>query len=89
MKTAATAIETTSACTVRVRVSGGNTGTLARFNDRVIVLRATARTAFTTAPQGDLGAIGRFGLKPGDTFTLSFDSRPYPDGSYPLSGMSR
>jgi hypothetical protein len=34
-------------------------------------------------------AIGRFALKPQDTFTLSFDSRAFPDGSYPLNSMNR
>ena len=87
-KTAATVVEVTSPCTVRVRISGGNGGNLARFNDKVIVLRVTAATTFRTAPQGDLAAIGRFGLKAGDVFTLSFDSRPFPDGSFPLNGMN-
>jgi hypothetical protein len=36
-----------------------------------------------------LAAIGAFGLKAGDTFTLSFDSRAFPDGSYPLNFMNR
>jgi hypothetical protein len=87
-KTSATVIEVTSPCTVRVRISGGNGGTLATFNDRVIVLRATTRTTYRTAADGDVAAIGRFGLKSGDGFTLSFDSRPFPDGSYPLNFMN-
>ena len=87
LKTAATVVQVTSQCTVRVRISGG-INALAPFTDRVIVLRAMERTTFKTANQGDLGAIGRFGLKPGDTFTLSFDSRPLPDGSYPLNFMN-
>ena len=86
LKTSAT-IEVTSACTLRVRIAGGM-GTLAPFNDRVIVLRATTRTTYETAPQGDLSAIGRFGLKSGDSFTLSFDSRQFPDGSFPLNYMN-
>ena len=48
----------------------------------------TTRTTYKTAPEGDLGAIGRFGLKSGDSFTLSFDSRPFPDGSFPLNYMN-
>jgi hypothetical protein len=73
---------------VRVRIAGGNTGNVASFNDRVITLRGTEVTTYKTAGQGDLGAIGRFGLKAGDVFTLSFDSRPFPDGSYPLEFMN-
>jgi hypothetical protein len=85
LKTSATVVEVTSACTLRVRIAGGNGGSVAPFNDKVIVLRVTERTTFKTASQGDLAAVGRFGLKTGDVFTLSFDSRPFPDGSYPLN----
>jgi hypothetical protein len=88
LKTAAAVIEVISPCTLRVRISGGGVKALAPFNDKVIVLRAMQRTTFKSAPAGDLGAIGRFGLKPGDVFTLSFDSRPFPDGSYPLNFMN-
>src|SRR5207302_3220816 len=88
LKTSATVVEVTSACTLRVRIAGGNGGSVAPFNDRVIILRATTRTTFKTAPEGDLGAIGRFGLKSGDSFTLSFDSRAFPDGSFPLNYMN-
>ena len=87
LKTSATVVEVTSPCTVRVRIAGG-INALAPFNDKVIVLRAMERTTFRTAGQGDLDAIGRFGLKAGDVFTLSFDSRPFPDGSYPLNFMN-
>jgi hypothetical protein len=73
---------------VRVRISGG-INQLAPFTDKLIVLRATSQTMFASAPQGDLTAIGRFGLKPDDAFTLSFDSRPFADGSYPLNYMNR
>ncbi len=88
LKTSATVVEVTSPCSVRVRIASGNSGTVAPFNDRVITLRATTRTTYRTATQGDLAAIGRFGLKAGDVFTLSFDSRPFPDGSYPLNFMN-
>jgi len=88
LKTSATVIEVTSPCTVRVRIFGG-IGTLSAFTDRTIVLRATSATTFTSATQGDLGAIMAFRLKPNDTFTLSFDSRAFPDGSYPLNFMNR
>lgn len=87
LKTSAAVVEVTSPCTVRVRIAGG-AGTLATFTDRVIILRVTARTTFATAPEGDLAAIARFGLKAGDAFTLSFDSRPFPDGSFPLNYMN-
>jgi hypothetical protein len=87
LKTLATVIEVTSPCTVRVRIAGGMNA-LAPFNDKVIVLRAMERTTFKTAGQGDLDAIGRFGLKAGDVFTLSFDSRAFPDGSYPINYMN-
>jgi hypothetical protein len=43
LKTAATVIQVTSACTVRVSIAGGG-GTLATFTNREIVLRATSRT---------------------------------------------
>lgn len=89
LKTAAAVIEVTSPCSVRVRISGGGLNALAPFNDKVIVLRAMRRTTFQSAPAGDLSAIGRFGLKAGDVFTLSFDSRAFPDGSYPLNFMNR
>jgi len=88
LKTAATVLQVTSVCTVRVTIAGG-AGTLAAFTNKEIVLRATSRTTFASAPQGDLGAIGRFGLKTGEVFTLSFDSRPFSDGSYPINGMNR
>jgi hypothetical protein len=88
LKTSATVVEVTSSCTVRVRISGGM-NELATFTNRVIVLRAMSRTTYATAAEGDLGAIGRFGLKAGDAFTLSFDSRPFADGSYPLNFMNR
>ena len=88
LKTSATVIEVTSPCTVRVRIFGGG-GTLGAFTDRTIILRATSATTFTSATRGDLGAIAAFGLRPNDTFTLSFDSRAFPDGSYPLNVMDR
>jgi len=88
LKTSASVIQVTSACTVRVLIAGGG-GTLATFTNREIVLRATSRTTFVSASQGDLEAIGRFGLKAGDVFTLSFDGRPFSDGSYPINGMDR
>ena len=88
LKTSASVVQVTSACSLRVVISGG-AGTLAGFTNKEIILRATSRTTFGSAPQGDLEAIGRFGLKPGETFTLSFDSRPFRDGSYPVNFMNR
>lgn len=88
LKTSATVLEVPSPCTVRVRIFGGS-GTLGAFTDRTVVLRATSATIFTSAAQGDLGAIAAFGLRANDTFTLSFDSRAFPDGSYPLNVMNR
>ena len=74
---------------MRVRISGQGQGSLVPLLDKVIVLRATSGTTYQTAPAGDLGAIGRFGLRPNDAFTLSFDSRAFPDGTYPLNFMNR
>jgi hypothetical protein len=88
LKTSASVVQVTSTCTVRVLIAGGG-GTLVAFTNKEIVLRATSRTTFATASQGDVGAIGRFGLRTGDVFTLSFDSRPFSDGSYPINGMNR
>lgn len=88
LKTTATVVEVTSACTVRVRIGGGQ-GSLAAFTNREIILRATSRTTYANASQGDLDAIARLGLKAGELFTLSFDSRPFSDGSYPLNFMNR
>jgi hypothetical protein len=88
LKTSASVLQVTSACTVRVLIAGGG-GTLATFTNKEIVLRATTRTTFGTASQGDLEAIGRFGLKAGESFTLSFDSRALSDGSYPINFMNR
>lgn len=88
LKTSASVVQVTSSCTVRVLIAGGG-GTLATFTNREIVLRATVRTTFGTAAQGDVEAIGKFGLKSGETFTLSFDSRPFSDGSYPINFMNR
>jgi hypothetical protein len=88
LKTSASVVAVTSACTVRVLIAGGG-GTLATFTNKEIVLRTTSRTTFGTASQGDLEAIGRLGLKAGESFTLSFDSRPFSDGSYPLNFMNR
>jgi len=88
LKTSAAVLEVTSACTVRVTIAGG-AGTLYPFTGRAVILRAGGTTTFASAAAGDLGAIGRLGLKPGDVFTLSFDSRAYPDGSYPLNFMNR
>ncbi|MDQ6857688.1 MAG: hypothetical protein M3Z65_01695 [Chloroflexota bacterium] len=88
LKTSATVIAVVSPCTVQVRIAGG-IGTLAAFTGKVVTLRATSQTTFASAAQGDLAAIGRFGLKPGEEFTLSFDSRAFPDGSYHLNSMNR
>jgi hypothetical protein len=88
LKTSATVVETLSPCTLRVQIAGG-AGTLVPFTGKIITLRATSQTTFASADKGDLTAIGRFGLKAGDTFTLSFDSRPFPDGSYHLNFMNR
>ncbi len=88
LKTSATVIGVVSPCTVQVRIAGG-IGTLTPFTGKVITLRATSQTTFASADQGDLAAIGRFGLKAGDEFTLSFDSRAFPDGSYHLNFMNR
>jgi DNA-binding beta-propeller fold protein YncE len=88
LKTSATVIEILGPCTLRVRIAGGS-GPLVPFTERVITLRATSQTSFASADQGDLTAIGRFGLKPQDSFTLSFDGRAFPDGSYPLNFMNR
>lgn len=88
LKTSATVIEVTSACTVRVTIAGG-AGSLYPFNGRSVVLRATTATTFASMTAGDLAAIGKPGLRSGDSFTLSFDSRAFPDGSYPLNFMNR
>jgi DNA-binding beta-propeller fold protein YncE len=88
LKTSAAVLEVLNPCTVRVRIAGG-VGTLAPFNGKIISLRATSQTTFASAAQGDLVAIGRMGLKADDAFTLSFDSRAFPDGSYPLNVMNR
>ncbi len=88
LKTSASVIAVTSPCTVRVLIAGGG-GTLAAFTNKEIVLRATSRTTFASAARGDLDAIGRLGLRAGDVFTLSFDGRPFSDGSYPINGMNR
>lgn len=88
LKTSATVIAVLSPCTVQVRIAGGS-GTLVPFTNMVITLRATSQTTFASASEGDLAAIGRSGLKPQDTITLSFDSRAFPDGSYPLNFMNR
>jgi len=88
LKTSASVVQVMSACSLRVVIAGG-AGTLATFTNKEIVLRATSRTMFGSASQGDLEAIGRFGLKPGETLTLSFDSRPFSDGSYPVNFMNR
>lgn len=88
LKTSATVLTVTSPCTIQVRISGG-VGPLSEFTGRTIILRATSATTFVTAPQGDLKAIGALGLRADDGFTLSFDSRAFPDGSYPLNFMNR
>jgi hypothetical protein len=88
LKTSATVVEALGPCTLRVRIAGG-AGTLVPFTGKVIVLRATSQTTFASADKGDLTAIGRFGLGPNDSFTLSFDSRAFNDGSYPLNFMNR
>jgi hypothetical protein len=88
LKTSATVVEVLSPCTLRVQIAGG-AGTLLPFTGKIITLRATSQTTFASADTGDLTAISRFALKPQDTFTLSFDSRAFPDGSYPLNFMNR
>jgi len=88
LKTAATVLQVTSACTVHVWIAGGE-GALVAFTNKDVILRATSRTTYASAPQGDLEAIGRFRFKTGEVFTLSFDSRPFSDGSYPINGMNR
>lgn len=88
LKTGAVVLEVLSPCTVRVQVSGG-AGTLAAFTGKTITLRVTPETTFSTAQKGDLTAFSRLDLKPQQTFTLSFDSRAFADGSYPLNFMNR
>lgn len=88
LKTSASVVRVTSACSVRVLIAGG-ASTLAAFTNKEIVLRATTETTYASATPGDLDAIGRFGLKPGEVFTLSFDGRPFSDGSYPINFMNR
>ena len=88
LKTSASVVRVTSACSVRVLIAGG-ASTLAAFTNKEIVLRATIETTYASATRGDLDAIGRFGLKPGEVFTLSFDGRPFSDGSYPINFMNR
>ena len=88
LKTSAMVVEVTSPCTVKVTIVGGS-GTLLPFVGRTVILRATSVTTFATAAEGDMAAIGKLGLKPNDAFTLSFDSRAFPDGTYPLNFMNR
>ena len=87
LKTSATVVEVTSPCTVKVTIVGGS-GTLLPFVGRTLILRATSVTTFATAAAGDMAAIGKLGLKANDAFTLSFDSRAFPDGTYPLNFMN-
>lgn len=87
LKTSATVVAVTSPCTVRVTIAGG-IGSLLPFTGRTVTLRATSVTTFVSAADGDLQAIGRL-LKPNDTVTLSFDSRAFPDGTYPLNFLNR
>ena len=87
LKTSAIVVNVLSPCTVRVKLGGG-WGTLEPFTGKVVVLRVTERTTFNTAERGDQQALLRFGLKAGDVFSLSFDGRPFPDGSYPLNYMN-
>src|SRR6267143_3689052 len=84
LKTAASVIEVTSPCTVRVVIAGG-AGALADFTNKTITLRATSRTTYADGNAAGATRLGALGLKPGATFTLSFDSRPFPDNSYPLN----
>jgi hypothetical protein len=77
LKTAANVVEVMSACTVRVVIAGG-AGTLTAFTNGTILLRATSRTTYAGGAAEGATALGGLGLKPGDVFTLSFDSRPYP-----------
>lgn len=88
LKTSATVVRVVSPCAIEARIAGGY-GTLAKFSDRDVVLRATGGTTFASASAGDLDAIRKMGLKAGETFTLSFDGRAFPDGSYPLTFMNR
>ena len=88
LKTSAMVVEVTSPCTVKVTIVGGS-GTLLPFVGRTVILRATSVTTFATAAEGDMAAFGKMALKPNDAFTLSFDSRAFPDGTYPLNFMDR
>lgn len=88
LKTAATVLSVTSPCTVLVTIAGG-VGTLAPFTGKEITLRATSRTFYADGQAGSATKLGTLGLKRSDVFTLSFDSRPFPDGSYPLNFINR
>ena len=88
LKTAASLVEVTSPCTVRVVIAGG-AGTLTNFTNKTITLRATSRTTYADGQAAGATRLGALGLKPGDAFTLSFDSRPFPDSSYPLNFINR
>jgi hypothetical protein len=87
-KTDARVVAVTSECTVRVTL-----GWLGPGNDlsgKEVVLRATSRTTYANTSEPERPTkLGRLGLRPGETFTLSFDSRPFPDGSYPLNFINR
>jgi hypothetical protein len=88
LKTAANVVELTSPCTVRVVIAGG-AGTLSSFTNKTITLRATSRTTYADGNAAGATRLGALGLKPADTFTLSFDSRPFPDDTYPLNFINR
>lgn len=88
LKTSATVIEVTSPCTVRVIISGG-VGPLTGFTNKTITLRATSQTTYAGGAASGASRLGALGLKPRDEFTLSFDSRSFPDGTYPLNFINR
>jgi hypothetical protein len=87
-KTDARVLAVTSDCTVEVTL--GYLGSENVLSGKQVVLRATSRTRYadTSQPEGPT-KLGRLGLKPGETFTLSFDGRSFPDGTYPLNFINR
>jgi hypothetical protein len=87
-KTDARVVAITSDCTVEVTLGSLGPGNV--LSGKQVVLRATSRTTYadTSKPDGPT-KLARLGRKPGEAFTLSFDGRPFPDGSYPLNFINR
>ena len=88
VKTKATLVAVLSADVVKVWLSDRNVNDQAVWNDALLIVRATARTAY---PNTGASSLIGMGLRPGDVVTLTFFPSDYDAGAgaYPALVIGR